>query len=160
MVPNDSLKYVWLIRPQAIVDNDDPVGAYGDTNPLSVDTAGWNKVDIIFGLGATDIAMTALRVMGGDVAASGADDTDYTALPGYTFGTGDAPALPADDADNNLYRFSINKEEHPYRYFALDATMGNGSTGTFSMALAVLSSPEVHPNTAAERGFAAEVLPG
>lgn len=151
----DATKHVQIIEPAAIVDNDDPVGAYGDANPVSIDTKGYGQLDIYVRVGATDIAMTALGVFEGDVVAVGADDTDFTLVPGAAY-TG--AALPSALQDNNYWRFSINlANSNRKRYYCLDATAGNGSAGSFITAHAVLSRPEEHPNTAAERGLLAEL---
>lgn len=151
----DTQKIVPIIFTQAIVDNDDPVGAYGDANPVTVDTKGAGQLDIYVEVGATDIAMTALGVYEGDVVASGADDSDFTLVPGAAFTGGD---LPSATDDNNVWRFSINlANSSRKRYYCLDATAGNGATGTFIKAWAVLSRLDQHPSTAAERGLEAEI---
>jgi hypothetical protein len=153
----ESTKVVALIQPQAIVDNDDPVGAYGDDNPLSVDTLGYGKCDIYVQIGATDIAMTALAAYHGTAAASGADDTDYAVVTGGAFsGSTGASRLPQADDDNTFFHIGLDLDGLD-RYIALDATCGNGSAGTFISAFAVLSEPDVHPNTATERGIAGEL---
>lgn len=155
MVHNTQTKIVPLIYPQAIVDNDDPVGAYGDANPNSVDTLGFARADIYVLLGATDVDMTALAVYSGTAAASGADDTDYTIVSSLTSSgaTGDG-RLPQDDDDNKVFHFGVDlRNDDIEQYLALDATCGDGTTGTFIVAWCELTRAEESPNTNAERGI-------
>ena len=98
-------------------------------------------------LGASDIAIAALKLQTADA------DTGYADLAGATY----AAALPADDADNGVYAFFVDLRGKK-RFFDLVATAGNGSTGTFITAWAVLSRGETAPNSAAERGLAAQLF--
>jgi hypothetical protein len=148
-------KIVPLIFPQAVTDADDPVGAYGDANPNSVDTLGFSRADIYVMIGATDIAMTALGVYSGTAVASGADDSDYSAVTGLqaSGATGDG-RLPTADDDNEVIHFGLDlRNDDIERYLAIDATAGNGSSGTFIVAWCVLSNAEESPNTDAEKGI-------
>lgn len=153
----ESTKIVPLIFPAAIDDADDPIGAYGDANPNSVDTLGWGRCDIYVLIGATDIAMAALGVFEGPAAASGADDGTYSAVTAATFGgsTG-ATRLPQAGDDNLVWHVSLDLTERE-RFLALDATAGDGTAGTFSAAFAILSEPNEHPNSATERGATGEI---
>lgn len=156
---SESTKIAALIRPQVITDNDDPVGAFGDANPLSVDTLGWSRATIYFELGATDIAMTALGVYSGPAAASGADDATYSAVTGLQAeGTAGSGRIPTATDDNNFFKFEIDlKTDSIGRFLALDATGGDGSAGAYMSAFCILSEPNEHPSTATERGVAWEL---
>lgn len=153
----ESQKIVPIIFPAAIDDNDDPIGAYGDANPVSVDTLGWNRCDIYFVLGATDIAMAALGVYEGPAAASGADDATYSAVTGAVFsGSTGSSRLPQAGDDNLVWHVGLDLTARE-RFLALDATAGDGTAGTFSAAFAILSEPNEHPNSASERGCTGEL---
>lgn len=159
MIHTQNMKVVKVIAPAAIVDADDPVGAYGDANPVSIDTLGYHYLDIYVMLGATDIDMTALGVFAGDVAAAGADDTDFAAVTGAVFsGTTGEGRIPQDDDDGKIFHVGIANPATYGRYFALDATCGDGTAGTYITAWAVLSRADESPNTATARGFAGELL--
>lgn len=148
-------KIVPIIFPAAIDDADDPVGAYGDANPVSVDTLGFSRADIYFIVGATDIAMTALGVYSGPAAASGADDATYSAITGLqASGSSGDGRLPTATDDNKVFHFGIDlRNDDIGRYLALDATAGDGTAGTFSTAFCILSRAEEAPDTDAEKGI-------
>lgn len=148
-------KVVPIIFPQAIVDDDDPVGAYGDANPVSVDTLGFHKATVYVVVGATDIAMAALGVYSGAAAASGADDATYSAITGLqASGSSGSGRLPTATDDNTVFAFEIDlRNDDIGRYLALDATCGNGTAGTFITAFAVLDRADVSPTSATEKGL-------
>lgn len=158
MIHTQNMKIVPVCFPQAIVDADDPVGAYGDTNPVSVNVAGWKRADVYAVVGATDIAMTAFAVYAGDVAASGADDADYALIPGAAASgsTGDG-RLPQADDDNKVFHIGIDHPEQYGQYLAVDATCGDGSAGTFVTIFVVLSRGDETPSTLAGRGLAGSI---
>lgn len=154
MIAQTQTKVVPIIFPAAIVDADDPVGAFGDANPVSVDTIGFARADIYFVVGATDIAMTALGVYSGPAAASGADDATYAAITGLqASGSSGDGRLPQADDDNKVFHFGLDLRNDDIKQFlALDATAGDGAAGTFSAAYCVLSRGEESPSTDADRG--------
>lgn len=143
MIPAQQNKYVIVTSPAAIVDN-----ASFTTN--SIDTAGFDYLTVLVTVGALDIAMTALKL--------GQSDTDgsYVDVTGAIFGTstnidGSTSALPSATDDNKLFAFEVDLRGKK-RYFDLTATMGDGSTGGFISAVAILSKGETLANTAAARG--------
>ena len=70
------VKIVSITPPAAIVDN-------ASFTTAAVDTIGFGKVAIVFSLGATDIAMTALKLQESDDSGmSGATD-----ITGFVVGT-------------------------------------------------------------------------
>lgn len=148
-------KIVPLILPQAIVDDDDPVGAYGDANPNSVDTLGWARADVYVMIGATDIAVAAMGLYSGTAAASGADDSDYSAITGLqASGASGDGRLPTATDDNKVFRLGVDlRNDNIEQYLALDFTAGNGTAGTFVVAWCVLSRAEETPSTDAEAGL-------
>ena len=59
MIPAQSVKYVSVTPPAAIVDN-------ASYTTAEIDTYGWDYAKIVCYVGATDIAMTALKVQEAD----------------------------------------------------------------------------------------------
>lgn len=144
-----STKIVGIVSPQVITDNTSPVGSL-DSTPATVDTKGWGCVDIYLFIGATDIAMAQLEVHESD------DDSVYAAVDGLDWATDST--IPSDSADNTFHCAHIKLDGKRKRYFQLEVDGGNGSAGAYFAAFAILSEPEVHPNTAAERGLASELF--
>ena len=142
-------KVINVTPPAAIVDN----ASFATT---TIDTLGYDAVAVYFSLGATDIAMAALKVQESDDSGmSGAAD-----ITGLVFGTSTLPAadggatsaLPTADDDNDVFGFFVSLQGRK-RYFDVVATTGDGSTGTYGSCIAVLYKAEQVPNTATERGL-------
>lgn len=151
MHPGSNQKQVVVINPQAIKDNTDFVGAYGDSNPVTVDTLGYNRVRFEYHFGATDIAMAEMGLFASDTAtASGADDTDFTEQTGLAFSV-----LPSATDDGEIWVVDVDlRGRDPRRYWACGAKAGNGTAGTFVSVKAVLSEPSGNvPLTATQRGL-------
>ena len=141
-----NVKVVNVTPPAAIVDN----ASFATT---TIDTLGFNKVAIYFQLGATDIAMTALKVQESDDSGmSGAAD-----ITGAVYGASGAPALPTATDDNKIFGFFIDLKGRK-RYLDVVATAGDGSTGTFGACIAELYNGNVTSDDATERGLAANVI--
>ena len=146
MIHSSSVKVVSITRPAAIIDNAAVTTAF-------VDTLGFDHALIFVDLGATDIALTVLKVQESDASGSG-----YADVTGLVFGTstdiaGAATTLPSATDDNKFYLFDINLQGRK-RYLDLNVTVGDGTVGGFLTAYAVLSRAEQSPTTAAERGGA------
>lgn len=121
-----NVKFVNVCAPGAINDN-------ADFTTNAIDTAGFGKLAVIFQLGATDIAMTALKLQQSDDSGmSGAADISAT-----VFGATGNPSLPSATDDNKMYAFHVSLQGKK-RYIDLVATAGNGSLGTYGSAIAVL----------------------
>ena len=139
-------KFVSITPPAAIVDN----ASYTTT---AVDTKGYAYLRVFAYLGATDIAMTALKLQDSDDSGmSGAAD-----ITGLVYGTssnvaGSTSALPAATDDNKCFVFEVDLRGRK-RYIDLVATAGDGSTGTYLAAFALLSRAGDVPVSASERGF-------
>lgn len=145
-------KIVAITPPAAIVDN-------ASYTTAAVDTFGFNKLKVTVFLGATDIAMTALKLQESDDSGmSGAAD-----ITGAVYGTsinpdtGTASALPSATDDNKFFTFFVDLKGRK-RYIDLVATAGDGSTGTFLAAWAELYDANAVPATAATRGCAANLI--
>jgi hypothetical protein len=141
-----------------------PPGAIVDAASLTttaIDTKGWDWLTVLVILGATDIAMTALKLQTSDT------DGSYADLTGAVFGTsvmpdGSTSALPAASGatgDNTIHAIQVNLKGKK-RFFDLVATGGDGTAGAYIMAIAILSRGETSPSTAAGRGLAQELVVG
>jgi len=139
-------KVVLITPPGAIVDN-------ASLTTAEIDTKGFDFLQVYVALGATDIAMTALKLQQSD--QSGAGFADVT---GAVFGTstkidGAASTLPSATDDNKVFLIEVPLQGKK-RYFDLVATCGDGAAGTYAVAWAVLSRAKDAPVTATERGCA------
>lgn len=140
-------KTVIVTSPAAIVDN-----AAFTTNVI--DTKGFSFAEIFVMLGELDIAVAALKVRESDSSdMSGAADITGTVFGTNNNDTGSASTLPADDADNTLYKFEIDLKGRK-RYLDLSITGGNGAAGTYAAAWANLHEGDNVPATAAQKGIA------
>jgi len=144
MNPLQNTKLVPITPPAAIVNN-------GSYTTAEIDTAGWDYCQIICFLGATDIAMTALKVTESDASGSGHADVTGLVMGTSTDIDGNTSALPSATDDNKFVTFDIDLRGRK-RYLDVTATAGNGSTGTFLAILAQLSRGKEAPNSVAERG--------
>lgn len=151
MNPMQDFKVVRVLSPDAI---------YDDTTPTAtvIDTKGFDYCNIIVNLGASDIAMGALKVQESDDNGSSDAYADVTDLVVGTAANidGTTSALPSGTDDHKFVVFDIDCRKVE-RYLKLVATAGNGSTGTYLSALGLLSRARDIPVTVAGRG-ADEVL--
>jgi hypothetical protein len=140
-----NVKVVNVTPPAAIVD----AASFSTT---AIDTAGFGKLAVYFSLGATDIAMTALKLQESDDSGmSGAAD-----ITGCVYGATGAPALPTATDDNKVFGFFVNLAGRD-RYIDVVATAGDGSAGTFGACTAILYNGDPI-NDATERGLAANII--
>lgn len=149
MIHAQDTKFINVTPPAAIVDN-------ASYTTAEIDTLGYDYATIVVYIGATDIAMTALKVTQSDTAGSGHAD-----ISGLTWGSdtnidGSTSALPSADDDNTFQVAQINLVGRK-RYLDVTATAGNGSAGTFAAIFCILSRGDEVANTAASQG-ADEVL--
>ena len=139
-------KVVNLTPPAAIVDD-------ASLTVAELDTAGFDYAVILVTLGATDIAMTALKVTESDTSGSGHAD-----VTGLVYGTstdieGNTSALPTADDDNGIFAFEIDLRARK-RYLDVTATIGDGATGTYATVTAILSRASERPTSLTEKGYA------
>lgn len=140
------VNYVNVIPPVAIKDN-------ASWTTTQIDTKGYNYCTIVVTLGATDIAMAALKVQESDT-----DGSNFGDVTGLVFGTstdalsGSTSALPTAAQDDKIFVFEINLAGRK-RYLDLVATAGNGTAGTYAAAIAILSRADNAPRTATERNI-------
>ena len=140
-----SSKFLQVIAPVAIVDN-------ASWTTVEIDTKGFKYLTVIFNLGATDIAMAALKMQSSDTSGSGFADVSGLDTDGDTDIDGTAAALPSATDDDNVIVFQVDLRGQK-RYWDLVATAGNGAAGTYGSAVAILSNYEGDsPSTSAELG--------
>jgi hypothetical protein len=137
-------KYSQVIAPAAIVDN-------ASFTSNEIDTLDYDYLTVVFNLGATDIAMAALKLQSSDVSGSGFADVDGLDCDGDSDIDGNAAALPSADDDNNVIVFQVDLRGQK-RYFDLVATAGDGAAGTFGSAVAILSKGAVSPVSSSDMG--------
>ena len=139
-----SVKYVNVTPPAAIIDN-----ASATTN--SVNTEGFAYATFLVELGATDIALTALKLQESDT------DGSYADVTGAIFGTsadptGTTSTLPSATDDNKMYAIYVDLKGRK-KYLDLVITVGDGSTGGYVSAQCILSGADIQPHTAAGLGL-------
>lgn len=144
-------KLVSITPPGAIVDD-------ASYTTAAIDTKGYDYLKVCVYLGASDIAMAALKLQESD--DDGSSDA-YADITGAVFGTstnlaGATSALPSSTDDNKFFVFLVDLRGRD-RYIDLVATAGNGSTGTYLTAWAELYRASELPGSTADLG-ADEVL--
>jgi len=137
-------KFVQVIAPAAIVDN-----ASYTTN--EVDTLGYHYATFVFNLGATDIAMAALKIQESDTSGSGMADIAATVLGTATDIDGATTALPSDADDNKFVVIQLDLRGRK-RYLDMTATAGDGSAGTFAACTCILTRADVAPESVSAAG--------
>jgi hypothetical protein len=137
-------KMVQMIRP-AVVDDDTATG-------IELDTYGWRWLRVDVMIGATDIAMTALKLTESDTAGSGHADITGCIYGTSANDTGSTSALPTSTDDGYIFSFELSLVGRK-RYINIVATAGNGTTGVAMAALATLGKGEQMPRTASSAGL-------
>jgi hypothetical protein len=134
-------KFVSAVKPGALIDNNT---ATADV----VDCRGFDYATIVVQLGATDIAMTALKVQ-----SSSTSGGTYADITGATFaggsGLGGATlALPSatDDGQTCVFQIELRGLDP---FLKLVATFGDGTSGGYIAAVAILSRAKFPPITSA-----------
>jgi len=127
-----------------------------------IDCAGYDDLEIIFMLGATDIAVTALKLQEADAKTSATALTSGADVAGSIFGTsnndtGSASTLPSATDDNKLYSFKVDLRGRK-RYLLPVVTFGDGTVGGYGAVIALLSRAKDAPRTAVEAGYAQRIV--
>lgn len=138
-------KVINLIPPVAIVDDN------ASWTTTEIDTLGFKKCSIYVNLGASDIAMAALKVQESDTTGSGFADID-----GLDFSSDGT--LPSATDDGLVFAVHIDLTKNRKRFLDLVATAGNGSTGTFASGLAFLYDAVQTPSSASECGVSQQLF--
>ena len=123
-----------------------------------VDTKDWERATFIFTLGDSDIAMAALKVQEADAASDATTLTSGADVTGAIFGTstntaGSTSGLPSATDDNKVYTVEMDLRGRK-QYLQLQATAGDGSTGTYGSAICILSRGKIISATVTDRGIA------
>ena len=148
--------FVNIIPPGAVVDN----AAFTST---VVDTAGYDSVAFVVSLGATDVALASLKVQESDAKTDATTLTSGSDVSGLVWGTSTDPdtgatsALPSATDDNKTFIAFVDTRARK-RYLQLQATAGNGTTGTYLQAIAVLGKAGNGPYSAVTRGAVSNLI--
>lgn len=131
MIEGQDAKYVVAIAPAAILDDTSATAA-------EIDCKGAGYLEIPIQLGATDIAVTALKLQECDESGG-----TFTDIAGASFNAGNsadgvALALPSSTDDNQPHVFQVNLIGRK-RFIKVVCTFGNGTAGGFVAATARLS---------------------
>lgn len=136
MIASQMATYAAAIPPAAILDN-------ASATASEIDCAGANYAEVIVALGATDIAMTALKLQEGDTSGGSFTDITGASWDGGLNTQGTALELPSATDDNQVCVFQVNLDGRK-RFLKLVATFDDGTAGGFVCAVARLS-PELAP---------------
>lgn len=138
-----SAKYVVAIAPAAILDNT-------SATATEIDCKDYSYLEIPIQLGATDIAVTALKLQESDTSGSGFADITGATFSGGTSVDGVTLALPSATDDNQPHVFQVNLVGRK-RYIKVVCTFGDGSVGGFVAATARLSQAAYLPPTSTDK---------
>lgn len=142
MIDAQKARYVAAVSPAAIIDN-------ASATAITIDTRGARYAEIIVVQGATDIALTALKMTESEVSGSGYVDIAGATFSGGLDTDGTALALPSATDDNQIAVFQVNLDKR-MRYLRLTATFGDGSVGGFISAVARLSELSKVPDVSTD----------
>ncbi len=117
---------------------------------LIVDTRGWSYADVQISIGASAGTLSVLKLQEDD-AADGSSATDIT---GAAFTGSD---LPSTDSDGDVLSIKLPLAGSRKRYLKLVATEDNTGAMLFGATVQLSRGAEA-PNSATERGLAAEVI--
>lgn len=118
-----------------------------------IDTAGVDFVNIDVVIGATDIAMTTLKVQESDAITNSTTLTSGADITGLVYGA-NGSTLPSATDDNKIFSFEINTQGRK-RYLQLIAVAGNGTTGVAIASHYNAGKVANHSLDAAGKGVAA-----
>lgn len=149
MSPFTHYKAVRCIDPQ-VVDN-------ATATSYVIDTLGTVETHFVFTVGASDIAMTTLKVQESDSITDATTLDTGADITGLVLGTsadpidGTTSALPSATDDGKHFAFSV-KNQGRKRYLQVIAVAGNGTTGV-ALSCVAYKLTEEGPATSAERGY-------
>lgn len=124
-------KYVQAIPPAAIIDDSSATAS-------EIDASGYDYLTIVLNLGATDIAMTALKVQTASSSGGSFSDLSGADFDGGTNTAGETLALPSATDDDQVCVFQIDLQGVD-RFVKVVATFGNGTAGGFIAGTAILT---------------------
>lgn len=134
-------KFVSAIAPAAILDN-------ASATAVVIDTRGYDYCTIVCQLGATDIAWAALKVQSSTTSGGSYSDVTNATFSGGSGVGGATLALPSatDDGQTCVFQLDMRGKEP---FLKVVATCGDGTSGGFIAAVAVLSKAKLAPSTSA-----------
>ena len=144
--PSQKQKLVNLTPPAAIVDD-------ASLTVAELDTEGFDRVQIVLIMGATDIACTAAKLTESNAAGSGHADITNSIYGTAADVAGDTSSLPAADDDNGFFVWDVDLR-YRKRYIDATITVGDGTAGGFYTVIAILSRGDEAPVGVSERGCA------
>jgi hypothetical protein len=139
----NKIKLKNVIPPVAIKDDAAWVSTILDQNTDI--PSGARGVLFVIALGATDIAMAALKVQQSDAK------TNDTTLDGGA-DLHNVATKPGADDDNKIWLVYVPIAKWTKRYLQLQATAGDGTSGTFMAAVAIYDLPGESEVTAESLG--------
>jgi hypothetical protein len=131
-----NLKFAKSIVPQSINGT--------DTNGTTVDCRGFHYATAVCHFGAIGAAtFDKLEIQESD------NDSNWSVVTGTTF------TAPGDTDDDKFYQCSIDlRKRKRYLRWSYDP----GAAATLGTAFFILSNPDEHPNTVAEKGVAEHLI--
>lgn len=137
--PLQDCKFVNCVPPGVIKDD-------ASFTPVTFNTMGYRYATFVFLLGATDIAMAALKIQESDTDGS------------YVDIEGGAPAtMPSATNDNGIVCGFIDLEKRK-KWLNVIATAGNGSAGTYLAGLCILSNALISPSDITGRNLISQFI--
>jgi hypothetical protein len=142
MIEAQKAKYAPAIPPAAILDNT-------TATATAIDCRGASYIEIPVQIGATDIAVSALKLQECDTSGG-----SYTDIPGASFNGGTSfdgvtLALPSSTDDNQVHAFQGTLVGRK-RFVKVVCTFGDGTVGGFVAATARLSMLGYVPDVATD----------
>lgn len=131
MNPAQQSKYAVAIAPATIVDD-------STATATAVDCKGAAYAEVILQLGATDIAVTALKLQECDTVGGTYVDITNASFDGKDNTDGTALELPSATDDNQTCVFQVNMLGRK-RFLKVVATFGDGTAGGYIAGVARLS---------------------
>lgn len=131
MIEAQACKYAVAIAPAAIIDNTSATNT-------AVDCRGFSYAEFPVQIGATDIAITALKLTECDTSGGSYTDITGATFDGGTSADGVTLALPSATDDNQVHAFHVNMVGRK-PFIKVVVTFGDGSVGGFVACTARLS---------------------
>lgn len=146
MIAPLNAKTVLLTPPAAIIDN-------AAVTIAELDRREFDYAEIMVIIGATDIALTVMKVQESDTTGSGFTDITGAVASGTT---GDG-RLPTATDDDKVFTFLIDMKGRK-RFLQAAVTVGDGTAGAFVTVLAKLWRAKEAPSTSTERGLGGQFI--
>lgn len=147
MIDVQKQKAVLALPPQLKDDGDFAGNAY-------VDTSGWGHVRFLLAVGTLDAAI-------GSTAEGNAPKVEECDTPGGSYSDVAGAVLAdaiADDEDDSFFAIDVDLRKAHKRYMRVNAPhAGDGAVGANLCIIAILSDPQIAPDSATEQGLAEHI---